>query len=207
MSGVTSADFGWFAESFPGLDECGYCLTLVSNVDADGLLSALGAHRIGDVTGVGELNEPSYTAWDEYGGDELVVGVATLDDGWAMMLEENGYLGITGTLMQPVSVGREIVAHYRNVDALDHFVWWRDGIDELSFEPLFATSRSGAQPDGLLDVMRDVGFRVDDPDTAVTEFDHTAAAFALAERITGVTITADLLNSAHLELGRVTVPH
>ena len=203
MTKVTSDDYAWFEQRYGGWSEIGYCLTLISDMTANDLLNSLAAQPIGEITGVADLADPSMDAWDTYGGGELVVGAATLPSGWTLMVEDNGFVGVTNSVMERVATGRQIVAHYRNVNAVDRFTWWRDGVVQLSFEPLFASDRDGESPDVLLETMREVGFQVDDSDTDVADVKHTEAAFALAERITGVVLTPDVLDNATFALGRV----
>ena len=44
----------------------------------------------------------------------------------------------------PLSCGRAVVSHFRNVNAVDHFTWYGDGTLRLHFEPLFAHHRDGS---------------------------------------------------------------
>ena len=73
-SGATATDHLWFGEDFDDLYEA-YCITLVRGIAPEALLSRLGATQQIRVTGVHELIEPAYHAWDmnedEGRGDEL----------------------------------------------------------------------------------------------------------------------------------------
>nr|WP_316755045.1 DUF6461 domain-containing protein [Streptomyces sp. NEAU-HV9] len=71
------------------------------------------------VTGVEALSEPSYD-------DRLLAPVAAVGDR-SLMVEYNGCAGITDELVLPVSRGRTVVSHFRNIDAVDHFHWFEDG--------------------------------------------------------------------------------
>ena len=77
----------------------------------------------------------------------------------------------------------------------------------LYFEPLFPNQRHGSDPDGLLDPMRDVGFDVTDTYSPYSEgpWVQTEAAFALAERLTGVTVMPKLLLNSEFPAGWVNV--
>ncbi|MFC7307786.1 DUF6461 domain-containing protein [Streptomyces monticola] len=189
-SAATAADYRWLKERFSGLAEA-YCLSLVRDRTPDELLSHIGATPYIHVKGVEELLEPAYDAWDEHDGEQLFVAVARLGD-WTLMVEPNGYLGAFGEVLGPLSRGTTAVSHFRNVNALDHFHWYEDGELRLHFEPLFAFERDGSTPDALTDVMRDVGFDLSDGDERDYSL-HTEAVFALAERLTGVRLTAELL--------------
>nr|WP_308407871.1 DUF6461 domain-containing protein [Streptomyces somaliensis] len=98
-----------------------------------------------------------------------------------------------------MSRGTELVAHFRNVTAVDHFSRYADGEPRLRFEPLLPYARGRAVPDGAVALMREVGF---DPrgDEAAPEA-AAEAAFALAERLTGVRLTPGLLDRAEFLTG------
>jgi hypothetical protein len=126
-------------------------------------------------------------------------------DGLSLMIEYNGYLGVTDTAMLPLSRGRTVVSHYSNVNAADAFSWYCDGTVRVQFEPLFAHCRWGSHPDELLAEMRQAGFqRADGPDSSYDG--HTEAAFALAHRLTGVAVTSDLFATADFQCGCVPAP-
>ncbi len=202
MTGTTAAaDYAWLYERYEGLMEA-YCVTLVRGVAPDGLLQELGAESVLRVTGVEGLCEPSHDAWDEHGGDRMSVGAAAVGD-WSLMVEYNGYLGVTEEAMAPVSRGRTVVSHFRNVNAVDHFYWFEDGELRLHFEPLFPDSRDGSHADELLAEMRESGFDL----TEGGDYEgHTRAAFALAHRLTGVRLTPELLESLDFTCGLVPRP-
>ncbi|MDQ0603196.1 hypothetical protein QF037_007541 [Streptomyces canus] len=196
MTGITGpADYTWLKEQYELLMQA-YCVTLVRGLTADELLEELKAEPAGRLTGVDLLYEPCYDLSDH---DRLFVGAATLD-GWALMVEFNGYLGVTPEAMLPVSRGRRAVSHFRNVNAVDHFYWFEDGDIRLHFEPLFPYARDGSRPDGLLAEMRESGFDLRDADDR--DFGpHTEASFALAHRLTGVRLTPELFASAEFRCG------
>jgi hypothetical protein len=169
MNGITTAaDYGWLKERYQSLLEA-YCLTLVEDMTPERLLRELGAEPDGQVTGVADLAEPSYDAWDA---------------------------------MLPVHPGRTVVSHFRNVNAVDHFSWWQDGDLRLHFEPLFPTQRDGSHPDELLKEMEQAGFDLSEGDDRDFRR-HTEAAFALAERITGVRLTPELFEELEFTCGLV----
>ncbi|MGW3288324.1 DUF6461 domain-containing protein [Streptomyces sp. NPDC001002] len=194
MTGRTphARDYAWLRERHAGLREA-YCITLADGIAPADLLSAVGGTGHGTrITGVAGLFEPSFDCWERTGGAELFVAVAALGD-WALMVEVNGYLGVSSSAIRTVSAGRTVVSHHRNVDAVDHFLWLADGELLLHFEPLFPHRRDGSGADSHLVAMRESGFQLD-PDQE-SDHQHTEAAFALAERITGIRLTAELLDS------------
>ncbi|MEV4804052.1 DUF6461 domain-containing protein [Nonomuraea sp. NPDC049421] len=77
--------------------------------------------------------------------------------------------------------------------AVGCFHWVEDGEIRLSFDPLFPSFRHGSAPDELVETMRRAGFDLgDDIDRGI----HDKAAFALAEHLTGVRLTPQLLEEA-----------
>lgn len=200
----TSADYGWIKEWQRGLFLDAYCLTFVRGLAAAELLDRLAAADRSSLQGVTPLALASLDAWNAHGGRSLMVGV-TQAPGWAVMLECNGYVGVTVELMAPVSAGTSVVGHYRNVNALDQFLWLEDGELRLRFEPLFPDVRNGTAADDVVDDLEAAGF--DLRPAAERDFSsHTAAAFALGERITGVRVSGEMLDAATFVTGLVRLP-
>ncbi|WP_406273069.1 DUF6461 domain-containing protein [Actinacidiphila glaucinigra] len=197
---TTAAGYAWFREQYEELMEA-YCITLVQGLAPEELLGALGVRSASRIAGVAGLGEPSYRLGRH---DELFVGAASLG-GWSLMVEYNGYLGVTDEAMPPSSRGRTVVSHFRNVNAVDHFCWYQDGAVRLHFEPLFPYQRDGTHPDELVTVMRESGFELSDADDRAFD-EHNEAAFALAHRITGVRLAPELLASAEFVCGLAPVP-
>jgi hypothetical protein len=121
------------------------------------------------------------------------------------MLEVNGFIGNTDALMAPLSRERGVASHYHGV-GLDRFSWWVGGVLELGFEaPTLAAGCFGVHPDQYVEHMTGAGFVIDG---SLQGPDHSAhAAFALAERLTGVGVTESLLATADFEWGYVQTVH
>ncbi|MFF0739512.1 DUF6461 domain-containing protein [Streptomyces sp. NPDC004111] len=200
---TTAADFAWIREQYASLLEA-YCVTLVEAITPEELLRALGAEPGERTTGVEDLCEPSYDVWDMEDGERLLVAAAPVGD-WSLMVEYNGFLGITDEVALPLSRGRTVVSHFRNINAVDHFKWYRDGTTRLHFEPLFPHQRDGSHPDELLTAMRESGFDLSDAEDRPRR-GHTEAAFALAQRITGVAPTPLLFAGAEFVGGLAQPP-
>ncbi|WP_395293604.1 DUF6461 domain-containing protein [Kitasatospora hibisci] len=210
-----ATDFTWFEERYADLAEA-YCLTLVQGLSAEQLLDRFAAVPGRRVTGLRAVVE----AWDAFedgeddtlGDDEqgrMLIAVTRLD-GWALAVEVNGYLGTTWTLLPGLTEGTRLVSHFRNVNAVDHFHWWEDGRTRLHFEPLFPGQRDGSDADapGIPELLTHCGFLLADDDRGGRPGDgsHTRAAFALAERLTDVRLTAEALESAEYVLGYAPEP-
>jgi hypothetical protein len=202
---TTADDYTWLHERHATLMGA-YCVTLVRAITPDRLLDELEGEPNIRVKGAEALHQPSYDTWNSHYGDPLFVGVAAVGD-WSLMVEHNGYLGVTSTAMLPVSRGRTVVSHFRNVNAVDHFYWFEDGDTRLHFEPLFAYARDGDHADEpeLLAEMRESGFDLSEDDDRSYEL-HTEAAFALAHRLTGVHLTPELFTSLEFTGALVPVP-
>ena len=170
-----------------------YCITLAGNIAPRDLLTTVGGAGPGTrITGVAGLFKPTFDCWERAGGAELFVAVAALGD-WAVMVEVNGWLGVSSRPMRTVSAGRTVVSHHRSGGEVDHFLWLEDGELLLHFEPLLPSRRDGSGADRHLVEMRESGFRLGHGEEL--DLDHTEAAFALAERLTGIRLTAELLDS------------
>jgi hypothetical protein len=198
---TTADDCTWLSKQYASL-MAAYCVTLVGAIAPERLLQELGAEEDIRVTGVQALSEPSSDTWFQHYGDRLFVGVAAVGE-WSLMVEHSGYLGITDTAMLPISRGRTVVSHFRNVNAVDHFYWYEDGEMRLHFEPLFPYARDGSHADELLTEMRESGFDLSEAEDRNYGL-HTEAAFALADRLTGVHLTPELFTS--LEFTSALVP-
>lgn len=200
---ATAFDYTWFRKRFAGLAKM-YCLTIVHGLTPAELLRRFEVRAETRVTGVGQLLESAFDTWERHIGGRCVLGVTATQD-WALAIEPNGVLGVTETTATALSRGTTLVSHYRNVNAPDSFYWIEDGDIRLHFEPSFPARRDGSDPDGLLRVMRKVGFDPRGSDERRHE-QRTEAVFALAEYITGLRLTAELLDSATYVCGTAPAP-
>ncbi len=191
----TSSDYAWIAgrRRWP-IDA--YCLSFVRGLTPGQVVDQLNVAERVHILGVTAIIEPSYEAWAVHEGRTLFVAV-TEAEGWSVMVEENGFVGVTHPVMSAVSAGTTTVGHFRNVNAVDQFLWLEGGEVVLQFEPLFPSRRSGrrADDDDITAEMSAAGF--DPREGEERDFQHhTEAAFALAERITGVRVTPEFFDGA-----------
>jgi len=206
---ATAADYAWVGQWIDGLSGA-YCLTLARGLTPAQFLVRLGARTEAPSFTGAELNLPSFEAWNRYQGNALLIGATTIhgaDADWALGLEVNGFLGVTPAAIVPLSAGTTVVSHHLDVEAADDFFWVEDGEIRLYFQPGAPAWREGSTPDAAADAMRQAGFdlRKDseyDADSDVT----TEAAFALAEQLTGVRLTRELLNESVYVSGVAPVP-
>ncbi|MER7246296.1 DUF6461 domain-containing protein [Kribbella sp. NPDC000426] len=190
---MEAQDYGWFAGT--PLDY-GYCVTLVRGLDCDEALRRIGGEQLERRAGLAAFSDFAQRNFPWAGRDDQrhAIGAVPLD-GWTLLLEWNGFLGVTKRILEPLSAGTQVVSHHKNVDGEDRFCWMVDGVMRLSFEPFLADRRSGTDPDGLIDVMAQVGYDLrplEERDPSM----RTGATFALAEHLTGVRVTQESLDTA-----------
>ncbi|KAB8195690.1 hypothetical protein FH608_009220 [Nonomuraea phyllanthi] len=197
---VTAADYAWFHDRFPGLWEA-YCLTLIQGLRPQDVVTRLHA-RTEDFQPMpfGDMESAAYSGPGPYGGwPGYFLGAAALAD-WCLVVEPGGAMGVNQDLIRPLSQGTRLVSHSNNnANATGYFYWLEDGEIRLGFEPLFPTMRFGSDPDGSVMAMRRAGFDLGDGDrfgTAASEAARAGTAFALAEHLTGVKLTAHLLETS-----------
>jgi hypothetical protein len=187
---ATATEYDWFHLLFPELARA-YCLTLVRGINPWEVLERLGA--TGDlekVTGVSALIK----AADVSPG---FMGVTSVGN-WALGIEPDGTVGTTEARVRRLSEATRLVSHSRDTRAADRFCWLEKGTARLCFEPLFPDRRWGSEAHEYVDLMRAVGFRMD-PSDEYRQGVQASAAFALAEELTGVLITPELLDNAPFE--------
>lgn len=202
---ASAADYAWFDDH--QLSEM-YCMTLVRGLTPADFLTRMDADPHGLSRGldafVSEDSETSpgyesYGAWWFIGATQ----VSGPDGPWTLAVEINGYLGTLSEFMTPVSAGTRAVSHFRNINALTSFDWWEDGGLRTHFE--WPQERRGSTPDALVDAMTRVGFKLENEDEDEDEDSDPGipGKMALAEELTGVRVTADLLRDATYTTGIV----
>ncbi|MFI6297693.1 DUF6461 domain-containing protein [Nonomuraea sp. NPDC050790] len=174
----TTTDYAW---ADGGALDDPYCLTLVRGLTPEEFMARVDAQtrsrrRLGEGVPFGAAAVP--------GAD------------WTLVYESDGRLGVTAEAMIPVSTGTRVVSHCEVGNGRYRFFWAEDGDVRLDFDPLYANDRRGSTPDALLTDMVDIGYDLRD-DATLEDVDFTfpliAASFALAERLTGLRITPELL--------------
>ncbi|WP_229073113.1 DUF6461 domain-containing protein [Actinoplanes sp. DH11] len=172
-------DYAWFTEQCAELAEA-CCLTLVRDRTPADVITHLGGTDPARAVGLRRLTEQT--------GTEFVA--ATTINNWTL---------IVGPEIEArrLSRGTTLVSH-----SGERFVWARDGEILLEFDPADPAHRSGSDPDGILTVLERLGFDIpaDNTETADPNWTSDARqrerAMALAEQLTGVRLTLQLLESA-----------
>ncbi len=184
-----------------------YCITLFDHISVDAVIEGLSGQVVGSARGVGALSRLSFAQWhgmemqsaarvfgllreSDAQPEGYLVGLHPLD-GWTLMLEINGFVGVRYEAIGSLSVGSTVVSHYRNVNRYDDLHFWVDGSPVVQFEP-HASGWADAPPDVLREIDR-AGFEISglNPRRPVA-----SAAFALAENLTGVRLTPSMLRDA-----------
>jgi hypothetical protein len=187
----TGADYVWFENDFPNLAEA-YCFTLVRGLSPTEVAARLEGRPEAPLHGIAAVVDAAFAQYDLGRGDHQLVAMTTVG-AWTLLIEPNGFLGVTEDRALPASAGTSSISHFSNVNAVGTFLWAEDQELRLCFDPMFPDVRSGSAPDELLDVMEQVGFPLqeEDPEPDLS----SSAAFALAEHLTGVAITPELLQN------------
>lgn len=185
----TGADYAWFQNDYPDLAEA-YCFTLVRGLSPAEVVSRLGGHPEAPLRGMAALVDAAFARFGFTAAHRQLVGMTAVGT-WTLLVEPNGFLGVTEERALPASAGTSWISHFVNVNAVGTFLWAEDQVLRLCFDPLFPEERWGTAPDELLDVLHRVGFHFGE-ETPETDL-SSLAAFALAEHLTGVAITPELL--------------
>lgn len=177
-AGATAERYAW-AEDW---EVEGFCVALVGATSARDVLSAMvpePAMAIGQARDVRawarERQLPHYANAVE----------ATELRRWVVSVEGNGFLATRGDVLRRLSEHRTAIVLFRNVNAVMRFVCAREGSVIRAFDPLLYDDRSSWIGEPLTQE-KDLAFGVGAP---------MACAFALAERISGVTLTREFLDS------------
>ncbi|MPY48132.1 DUF6461 domain-containing protein [Streptomyces acidicola] len=210
MASVTAHDYAWIRSSswFRCALDTGYTLTLVRGVTPGDVQRVMAAEPQGTCTGVDALIERQDELLDatDYWEESFISGAFTVlgaDEDWTLVLHFDGGVGMQPRFLEALSAGGRAVMHCSNGGKPIHlFYWYEDGELRTTFEG--ATARNGSTPDALNTVMREVGFALSEEEAASeTHVDSKAAVFALAERLTGVRVTEELVRNAEYQLGHV----
>jgi hypothetical protein len=186
-------DYAWFRYYHGGLLYDKYSLTLVEGISPDKFLQRIGAESQGLLTGFGALTDHrvnSHTQQEAY-GDLMYLGATTVTGKggghWTLVVEHDGVLSVDYPLMGQASIMTWAISHHTDGTGRRFFCWWDGGDMTTWFEQ--PNLRPGSAPPVLLEAIDRVGV-TGDPEIRVAEY------FALAEELTGVRVTADLLDNA-----------
>ncbi|WP_049567629.1 DUF6461 domain-containing protein [Nonomuraea sp. SBT364] len=181
---TTPGDYAWFSyERFPELAEA-YCFTYVRGLTPGQLVARLGG-RPADFTPMTleRLCETRHRS--TY--DTAFLGVMPLGD-WAFLVEPNGGLGADERIITSLSARTRLVSQFRDVEGVEYFHWSENG--EIRFSFGADEGYSEVVPDEVAEPMRRI-----DADYADL-YPGDGPAFLLAEHLTGITLTPEMLKSS-----------
>ncbi|OUC92612.1 DUF6461 domain-containing protein [Streptosporangium minutum] len=203
------------AEHLPDLGGA-YCFTYVRGLTPEELVARLGV-RVEDCSHM-TLDELTETAYSSYDGKNMFFGAVAVGD-WVLLVEANGSLGVTDEIIVPLSAGTRLVSHfYLDIKDMDYFHWLEDGKTRFEYlnqdgyshwikngkiQPEFPHREgySEEMPDELAQTME----RIDSLYPPHT-YPNEGPAFLLAERLTGITMTPQLLGESTYLCGAVPNP-
>jgi len=190
----TYQDFEWVLRDYPWIEN-GLFVTYVKVADPATVLDAMTVENLGQETGLAGVNE---RGWDELS----IVGAASLGE-WTIAIAPVASAGASDELMRPLSVGREVVTHFQDIEASAGFVVWKDGERTVYFDPLLRCGMGlDPMPAEWEPRMQDVGI---DPHGEGPlpdgRFHVIEASFAMAANYTGVQITPEFLSTATFSVG------
>jgi hypothetical protein len=191
---ATAADYAWFTfgrfiyDEYTDLREA-YCFTLVRGLTPEQVITRTGA-QAGAFPLMG-LKKLIKTACSGLGrpdsGHGHFFGVVAVDD-WAFIVEPNGFMGVLPDIAGRLSAGTRLVSHFLNVNGVEDFLCMEDGQERLSLESsspdIDFHIKSAEEFD---EIARQVGF-----DAARS----SESFFAMAEYLTGVRVTPELLEQS-----------
>jgi len=205
---VTFHDYEWLRPQFSWWVDLGYGVALVKEMAPAQLLDALGASKDQAVAiGLEAVREANGGIADVL--IEQNIGVLAVDDGWTLIVQSGGAVVVNDILIRPIAESHQWVSHYSSVNSDCIFQWWDDGVKQVEFDPFFPTMPwRGAHPERLRDEVRAVGgIDVDDEGEEFADrYKNIEASFALTERLSGVRITAEMLEDRDFITARIPMP-
>ncbi|GAB2466792.1 hypothetical protein GCM10027187_38770 [Streptosporangium sandarakinum] len=188
---ATPDDYAWLTEAADN-----WCFTYVRGLTPEQVVIRRGG-RPEDFTPM-TYDELGDAAFSGSSGPGAFIGVTTIGD-WAFVIEPD-WNGIAEGVIMPLSAGTRLVSHYlMTIKALDYFYWIEDG--ELRFCFVAQEGYMEEVPDELVETMG----RIDSVHSSFSNL-HDGPAFLLAERLTGITLTPQLLEESTYLCGVVPEP-
>ncbi|MET7568320.1 DUF6461 domain-containing protein [Streptomyces sp. NPDC005492] len=193
----------WLRDFHGGYLLEGYTLTLVRGLSPQEFLDLIGAEPQGDFAGFDAFvaRDHAFQEDEVDWGDHFFVGAIPVrgeDADWVLALEINGGIEIHTDAMNHATSGTRGVSHFLSPNASHLFSWWEDGELRTRFEgPLH---REGSTPDDLVDHMRRAGCDFETGYCGLEEY------IALAEELTGVRVTPDMLQNGVYSTGIAEAP-
>lgn len=186
-------DFDWVTRDYSWIAN-GLFVTYVQDSDPAIVIEAMTVEGLGTESGLTGVNE---RGWEE----PAIIGAASVGN-WTIAPAATA--GTSDELMRPLSLGREVLTHFRDVNGGAGFHVWEDGERTVYFDPML---RCGVGQDPLpvqwVPRLEEVGVNPDgdEPMTQDGGFPVIEASLALAANYTGARIAPEFLTSATFIVG------
>lgn len=192
---TTYRDFEWVTRDYPWITN-GVFVTYVRDSDPATVIEAMTVEGLGTESGLARVNE---RGWEEF----AIIGSASVE-GWTIAISPAATAGVSDELMRPLSLGREVLTHYRDINGGAGFYVWEDGNRTVYFDPLLRRGFGlDPMPAQWVPRLEEVGINPDgdEPMTEDGGFPVIEASLALAANYTGARITPEFLASSTFIVG------
>ncbi|NHP16314.1 hypothetical protein DBV08_05330 [Rhodococcus sp. KBW08] len=115
----TYRDFECLLRDYPWTEN-GLHVTYVRDATPTAVIESMTVRYLGEFRGLHGIND---IEWEEFS----IVGAAALGNG-TITIAPMAWTGSDDDLMMPLSVGREVLTHSRDVEAASSFDLWQNGI-------------------------------------------------------------------------------
>ncbi|MFE3453289.1 DUF6461 domain-containing protein [Nonomuraea sp. NPDC059194] len=187
---ATPPDYSWLADD---AGDGSYDFTYVRGLTPEQLVTRLGGRP--DTFTPGGRHGP---AWRTPPASGMTIGVTAVGD-WAFVLGD-GSFGITEEIVMPLSAGTRLVSQFLlGVKGIDYFYWIEDG--EIRFYFIAQEGYPDEVPEELVKTMNEI-------DSLYRPFAYPCEgpSFLLSERLTGITLTEQLVMESTYLWGVVPEP-
>lgn len=174
---ASARDYAWVSQ----WEVNGYCVALVEAAHASDVLAAMVADP---AVPNGKAREIRAWAREQELPHYATAVEATELGTWVVSVESNGFLATQDDVLRRLTEGRSAIVLFRNVNSVMRFIYVKDRTVIRTFDPLLYDNRSMWIGKPLREE-RGLAFGIDAP---------MASAFALAERLSGVHLTEELLD-------------
>lgn len=197
VSDPNPENYSWVLPGWTRLYEAGYCVSLVSGIDPTDLLRRLGASEFDQTVGWSALDclvgVGSKEEERKYG---TTIAAAHVAPTWTLLVESGSPGLAAGATAAPISKDGQVLSHYRGPGLRHRFQWFRNGHQELSFDPYSAWHRSGRSADEWVDLIAAAGLPVNESGSLPTSDVVTKAGFIVSAKLSGFHLTSAVFEKA-----------
>lgn len=192
-------DYMFIPAQYEGWIGSGYVSTIVCAASPSEAIQALQADDSERVTASG-VKDLVFAEWDldaarkTDGLNTQLVGVIDLGGNNVLLVQQNSqYVAATGTYLEPLFRGRDIVSH-SSLGSGERFVWWSNGQIVADFDPYHYDLEEAVAPKSVIDAARTIGgVGIDGPPPRNKGFPAVAGSFALADHLTQSRVSREVL--------------